>query len=103
MHLPLSTFARKCRTSMVYFTLVTTRDQRSILRLTTNPTRGQHHSNGTTKTSSKICYSINNPITFVYNIIIFRTNEEVYQEKFVKIASYGYGLLRSGIGEYFQY
>ena len=31
-----------------YFTLVTTRGQRSILRLTTNPTRGQYHSNGTT-------------------------------------------------------
>ncbi len=31
-----------------YFTLVTTRGQRSIMRLTTNPTRGQYHSNGTT-------------------------------------------------------
>ncbi len=32
----------------LYFTLVTTRGQRSILRLTPNPTRGQYHSNGTT-------------------------------------------------------
>ena len=31
-----------------YFPLVTTRGQRFILRLTTNPTRGQYHLNGTT-------------------------------------------------------
>ena len=31
-----------------YFTLVTTRGQRSIPRLIINPTRGQYHSNGTT-------------------------------------------------------
>ncbi len=30
-----------------YFTLVTTRGQRSIPRLIINPTRGQYHSNGT--------------------------------------------------------
>ncbi len=36
-----------------YFMLVTTRGQRSILCLTINPTRGQHHSNGTTLTASK--------------------------------------------------
>ncbi len=31
-----------------YFTLVTTRGQRSLPRLIINPTRGQYHSNGTT-------------------------------------------------------
>ncbi len=31
-----------------YFTLVTTRGQRSIPRLIINPTRGQYHSDGTT-------------------------------------------------------
>ncbi len=34
-----------------YFTLVTTRGQRSILHLNTDPTRGQYHSNGTTLTA----------------------------------------------------
>ncbi len=35
-----------------YFTLVTTRGQRSIPRLIINPTRGQYHSNGTTLRNS---------------------------------------------------
>ncbi len=48
-----------------YFTLVTTRGQRSIPRLTISPTRGQYHSNGTILRSgwNPGCQGI---LTFIY-------------------------------------
>ncbi len=57
-----------------HFTLVTSRGQRSILRSTTNPTRGQYHSNGTT-----LILKWNSCMTSVFSCLLYRSvnSEEI--------------------------